>query len=99
MKKTIKVVPHEPTYYKRRKVLYYICEETTDDVAIKAKRLKAQAEKNKKTVIRISSIDSIKYYDSVKEAAEASGISYSSVSKCINGKQASAGGYEFKRGE
>ena len=97
--KTIKVYPKEPTYIDRRRVLYFVCEVNDTDNNDRIERLKSQAENNKKSVIRKSSAGTIKYFDSVGEAANATGISNSSVSKCINGRQSSAGGYEFKKGE
>lgn len=95
----IKIYPTEPTYVQRKKVLYYVCEETTDDTHKRNERLRRQAEQNKKQVKRISGSGTVKFFDSVKEAAESSNISYSSVSKCINGKQDTAGGYIFRKGE
>lgn len=97
MTKTIKLKPDSDIYYKRRKVLYYVCEESDEDTTKRVKRLKELAENNKVPIRRISAAGTIKYYESVTEAAKASGASYSSVSKCINGKQNSAAGYSFYR--
>ncbi len=51
---------------------------------------------NKKPVKRIAGSGRIKFYDSLMEAAEDTKIDYSSISKCVNGKQKTAGGYQFK---
>ena len=97
MKKHVKIVPQEPTYIGRRKLLYYICEENDEDVKIRNERLKNQAKNNQIPIIRVSGSGTMKYFDSIREASLASNISESSISKCINKKQASAGGYVFKR--
>lgn len=99
MIKNVKIYPEKAIYVKRRKILYYVCEENDEDISKRNSRLKEQAKINKKSVVRISASGTMKFFDSVKDAAKASSTSYSSVSKCINGKQTSAGGYEFRRGE
>ena len=95
MKIKKKIYPKEPTYIDRRKVIYYVCEESPEERDLRLKKLVEQAKKNRIKVRRVSASGTTTYYDSVQEAAKASGSSASSVSKCINGKQNSCMGYSF----
>lgn len=97
MKKHIKIYPEKETYIGRRKLVYYVCEENNEDEEKRASRLRETAKNRRIAIMRTTGAGTIKYYDSIKEAAEDSGLSYSSVSKCVNGKQKSAGGFIFKR--
>lgn len=94
-KKRVKIEPKEEMFYEGRKVLFVICEESKNDTIKRKNRLKKLGYSNKKPVKRISGAGTIKFYDSVQEAADDTRISYSSVSKCVNKKQATAGGYSF----
>jgi len=98
MPKSIKIYPEKDTYIGRRKLIYYLCEECDLDVEKRSSRLRETAKNRRIKIIRTTASGTIRYFDSVREAAEASGVSISSVSKCINNKQSSSGGYQFKKG-
>ena len=98
--KTVKIKAEENTYIERRKVLYYVCEENDEDIKKRKNHVQKMGESNKKSVIRISSAGTMKYFKSITEAAEKTETaSKSSISKCITGKQKTAGGYRFKLGD
>ena len=94
MLKTIKFEP-EDMRYEGREVLLIVCKATALDRENHNKKLRKYALDNKKAVKRVAGSGAIKFYESVKEAADDSSISYSSVSKCLNKKQPTAGGYTF----
>ena len=93
--KRIKLTPDEPMLYQGRKVLLIVCEENQSDKEKRINRLKEMGFSNRKAVKRVSGAGTVKFYDSVSEAADDTGISYSSVSKCVNKQQKTAGGYSF----
>ena len=100
MGKYIITEPTEATWINGRKIKYYVCEPNEEDIEKRNDRLRKQAKERRVKVVRKSATGHIKYFSSVEAAASASGVSRSSVSKCLNGHQKTAGGYKFmKKGE
>ena len=93
----ITISPDKPLYIEGREVISYLAKESTDDRVERLKRLSGQG---RKKAMYIKSIDSFgfenKYY-SIGQAKEKTGISRSSISKCINGLQKTAGGLKWEK--
>ncbi len=97
---TVKLVPNEDMQnalselVQGRKILYVVCEPSaTDTYNHNIKKIENLG--NHK--IRILCENNSLIYESIKEAATALGLDPGAVSKCVNGKQRTTGGYSFRK--
>ena len=90
----VKIIPKDPMYIEGRLVKYIICEPTQVDM-LKIKTKRASNLKSSRTAIKC--INNGKEYKSIREASEDLGLDAGGISRCINDKQSTTGGYVFKK--
>ena len=101
-KQHVKLIPNDDiqnqlqTLVGNRKILYIICEvNQMDELKIKGK----MAEIAKERRVRVYCPTNDTTYPSIKQAAIELILDPGAISKVVNGKQQSTGGYEFKKGK
>jgi len=96
----IKLIPNKDmqnelsTLVGNRKILYILCEENQVDVLKRKGKLSEQA---KKRSVRVYCPTTLETYESIQDAAIKLILDPGAISKVVNGKQKSTGGYTFKK--
>ncbi len=89
---TIKIFPNEEI--SGRKVIYTLCQATEEDVKNRPRKISSATNCGQKMVKQIQfNGTTIAIFNSIKEASDETNIDMSTISRVVNGKSFSAGGY------